>query len=101
MFIIVKIFKQWCYYLKESSHLIKILMNYNNLYKFIKIKNLNKRQTKWIIKLVIFDFIILHQLDKKNLTDALLKWLNYIKNVNERVSQLLFNLQWKLTVISF
>jgi len=44
--IIVKTFKQWCHYLKRSSHSIEILTDHNNLCEFMNVKMLNERQTQ-------------------------------------------------------
>ena len=38
---IIKIFKTWHYYLKSCKYKILIFINYNDLYYFIDIKNLN------------------------------------------------------------
>ena len=40
---IVVAFKQWRYYLEESTHTIEVLTDYNNLVAFQNIKSLNGR----------------------------------------------------------
>ena len=64
-------------------------MNYNNLCKFINVKILNLKQTKWAVKLAAFNFVILHKSDKINLTNILLRCSDYIKIINENINKLL------------
>ena len=98
--IIVKAFKQWHHYLKESSHSIKILTDHNNLYEFMNIKILNKKEAQWAVKLTVFDFVILYKLRKINLTDTSLRHSNYIKIISESIDRFLSILQKKLAVMS-
>jgi len=53
---IIKAFKHWQHYLKNSCYLIEIFMNYNNLQEFINVKSLNRRQAHWVMKLAAYDF---------------------------------------------
>ena len=76
---IVMAFKQWRHYLKDSTHPVEVLTNYNNLHKFMNVKSLNGRQTKWAVKLAAYDFVILHHPGKSNPADALSRQLNYQK----------------------
>ena len=46
LLIIVIIFKHWYHYFKDSYQTIKILTDHNNLQEFMKVKELNKRQTQ-------------------------------------------------------
>ena len=41
---IIKTFKIWPYYLENCKHEVLVLTDYNNLYRFIDIKNLSFRQ---------------------------------------------------------
>jgi len=98
--VIVETFKQWCHYLKKSSHSIKILTDHNNLCEFMNVKMLNKRQTQWAVKLTVFDFVILHRLSKINFVNALLRCSNYIRVISESIDRFLSTLQRKLAVMS-
>ena len=60
LLIIMKTFKHWWHYLKNSHYLIKILMNHNNLQEFMNVKSLNRRQIHWVMRLTTYDFIITH-----------------------------------------
>ncbi len=42
---IMKAFKHWWHYLKNSYYFIEILTNHNNLQEFMNVKSLNRRQT--------------------------------------------------------
>ncbi len=87
---IVKAFKHWQHYLKNSCYLIEILMNHNNLQEFMDVKSLNRRQAHWVIRLAAYDFIIIHWLEKTNLTNVSLRCSNYKvkKNMNRLLSTL-------------
>ena len=52
-------------------------MNYNNLKYFMKLFNLNNYQTRQIIKLLIFNFIITYRPNKINLVNAPSRRSNY------------------------
>ena len=41
LLIIVKTFKHWRHYLKRALHPIKVLTDYNNLRRFMNVKQLN------------------------------------------------------------
>ena len=90
--IIVETFKQWHHYLKRSSHSIKILTDHNNLCEFINVKMLNERQIQWVVKFVVFDFVILHRLSKTNLTNASLRYSDYVKIISESIDTFLLTL---------
>ena len=100
LLIIVEMFKQWCHYFESNWYSVEILTDHNNLQSFMKVKVLNERQTQWTVKLVIFDFTIIHWSDKTNLTDVLLRCSNYCWNISESVELLLFTFQRKLTAMS-
>jgi len=50
-----------------------VLIDYNNLKGFIKVKALNRRQAKWAIALAAYNFIIKYRAGKTNPADALLR----------------------------
>ena len=58
----------------------------------------NKWQTKWILKLTAFDFVIKHRLKKSNSVDASFQRFDY-QNINEEMQNLLSILQQKLSKI--
>ena len=76
---IIMAFKQWRHYFKSNAHSIEVLTDYNNLCRFMNVKSLNRKQTKWAVKLAIYNFIILHHLKKSNSANASLKWPDYQK----------------------
>jgi len=47
-----------------------VLIDYNNLKGFIKVKALNGRQARWAIALAAYDFIIKYRAGKINPADA-------------------------------
>ena len=89
---IVMMFKQWRHYLEDSTHLVEVLTDYNNLWDFINIRSLNKRQTRWAMKLAVYDFVILHHSKKSNSADALLRQPNY-QEKEQMINHFLFFLQ--------
>ena len=93
-------FKQWHHYLESSQYFVEILTDHNNLQSFIKVKVLNERQVWWAVKLVIFDFVIIHWSDKINFINVLLRHSDYCWNVSESVELLLFTFQRKLMTMS-
>ena len=44
LLVIIIMFKHWHHYLKDSYQIIEILTDHNNLWEFIKVKELNRRQ---------------------------------------------------------
>jgi len=53
----------------------------------MNIKMLNERQVQWVVKLTVFDFVILHKLSKINLIDASLRCSNYVKIISESIDK--------------
>jgi len=49
---------------------LEVLLDYNNLKGFIKVKALNRRQARWAITLAAYDFIIKYRAGKTNPADA-------------------------------
>ena len=99
LLIIIDNVKHWKYYLKNNSEFVEILINYNNLKKFMNMQMLNKRQTRWIMKLIFFDFIINHKSKKINFVDASSKSIDYHNKKNIELHKLLSILQKKLQMI--
>ncbi len=76
---IVVFLKSWRMYIEESSELT-ILTNHKNLVHFIIIKQLNRRQIRWLERLKQYKFKIQYILGKDNdRADALSRRSNYIK----------------------
>ena len=99
LLIIIDNFKHWKNYLKNSSKFVEILINHNNLKKFMNTQILNERQTQWIIKLIFFNFIINHKSKKINFVDASSKRFDYYDEKNTELHKLLSILQKKLKMI--
>ncbi len=100
LLVIVEVFKQWHHYLERSTHSVKVLTDHNNLCEFMHVKMLNERQAWWAVRLVVFDFVLMHRSDKINLADALSRCSNYVKATDESISKLLSTLQRKLAAMS-
>ncbi len=98
LLVIVAMFKHWQHYMKDNYHTVKVLMNHNNLKSFMNVQELNKRQIKWIMRLLICNFEITHKSEKTNLINASLRWSDY-KSENISANHLLLILQRKLTRI--
>ena len=94
---IMKVFKHWQHYLKNSHYFIKMLINHNNLQRFMNVKQLNDRQAHWTIKLAVYNFNIIYKLRKTNSVNALSRCSDY--KVSENINRLLSILQRKLTAI--
>ena len=92
---IVMVFKQWRHYLKSNTHSVEVLTDYNNLQDFINVKSLNRRQTRWAMKLAVYNFMILHHSEKSNPADALLRQPDYQKK-EQMINYFLLSLQQKL-----
>ena len=100
LLVIVEMFKQWHHYFKGSWYSVEILTDHNNLQNFMKVKVLNERQAQWAVKLVTFDFVIIHWLGKTNPTNASLRCSDYCQDMSESIELLLPTLQRKLTAMS-
>ncbi len=96
--VIIAMFKHWWYYVKDNYHTVKVLTDHNNLKSFMNVQELNEKQVRWIMRLLICNFEITHKLEKTNSINASLKWFNY-KNENIFANYLLLILQQKLTRI--
>ncbi len=98
LLIIVAMFKHWQHYVKNNYHTIKVLTDNNNLKSFMNIQELNEKQVRWIMRLSICNFEIMHRSEKTNSINASLRWSDY-KNENIFANYLLLTLQQKLTRI--
>ncbi len=98
LLVIVAMFKHWWYYVEDNYHTVKVLTDHNNLKSFMNVQELNERQVRWIMRLLICNFEIAHRSEKTNLINALSRQSDY-KNENIFANHLLLTLQWKLTRI--
>ncbi len=98
LLVIVAMFKHWRHYVKNNYHTVEVLTDHNNLKSFMNIQELNERQVRWIMRLLICNFEIAYRSEKINLINASLKWSDY-KNENISANCLLLTLQRKLTRI--
>jgi len=98
LLVIVAMFKHWWYYVKDNYHTVEVLTDHNNLKNFMNVQELNKRQVRWIMRLLICNFEIMHKSEKTNLINASSRWSDY-KNENIFANHLLLILQRKLTRI--
>ena len=71
---IVKAFKTWKHYLKESQQEVLILTNHNNLRWFIETKSLSSRQVCWAQELFCYHFRIEYHYGKANGPVDALSW---------------------------
>jgi hypothetical protein len=100
LLIIVECFKHWKHYLKKNYYTMKVFIDHNNLKDFMNVKTLNERQVKWTIRLINFNFIIKHRLEKINFVDDSSRRFDY-HDVNTKKIQFLFILQTKLRIVVF
>ena len=98
LLVIVAMFKHWWHYVKDNYHTVEVLTDHNNLKSFMNVQELNERQVKWIMRLLICNFEIAHRSEKTNLIDVSSKQSDY-KNENIFANHLLLTLQRKLTRI--
>ena len=63
---IVKAFKTWRHYLENCKHKVFMLTDYNNLQRFMDIKNLSSKQVWWAQKFSRYYFWINYQQGKAN-----------------------------------
>ena len=45
---IVEAFKNWCHYLEDCQYEVLVLINHNNLRRFMDTKNLSSSQVRWV-----------------------------------------------------
>ena len=63
---IVEAFKTWRHYLEGCKHKVLMLINHNNLRRFIDTKSLSSRQVCWAQKLSSYHFWIDYRQGKAN-----------------------------------
>ena len=82
---IIMTFKQWKHYLKSSRHFIIILIDHNNLRYFIITTSLNRRQVKWALTFVEYDFKIKYRIESINFANDSSKRFDYKNNMNDEI----------------
>ena len=82
---IVAAFQQWRHYLKNSHHSVTILTNHNNLRYFMKTTALNKRQSRWVLAFVEYDFEIKYRSEKINSVDGPSRRSDYKKKTDDEI----------------
>ena len=82
---IIMTFKQWKHYLKSSRHFIIVLINHNNLHYFMITTSLNRRQVKWTLILVEYDFEIKYHTKNINSANDSSRRFDYENNVNDEI----------------
>ncbi len=98
LLVIVAMFKHWQHYVKDNYHTVEVLTDHNNLKSFMNVRELNKRQVRWTMRLLICNFEIVHRSEKTNSINMSSRRFDY-KNKNISANCLLFILQQKLTRI--
>ncbi len=71
---IVKAFKTWRHYLEGCKHKVLVLIDYNNLQRFLNTKNLSSRQVRWAQELSRYYFRIDYRQGKANRAADALSW---------------------------
>lgn len=84
---IVDDFKTWRHYFEGVAHSILVLIDYNNLKKFMETICLSNRQIRWAKELSCYDFKINYRSETKNPANALLQSLTYENAKEELVEQ--------------
>ena len=69
----MEVFKHQRHYIKGLLSRLEVLLGYNNLKGFIKVKAFNRWQARQAITLAAYNFIIKHRAGKTNPVDALLR----------------------------
>ena len=94
LLMIIMTFKQWKHYLKNNRHFIIVLIDHNNLHYFMITTLLNRRQVKWALIFVEYDFEIKYRTKNINSANNSSKRFDYKNDVNDEIC--LFTLQNKL-----
>ena len=82
---IIMTFKQWRHYLKSSRHSVTVLTDHNNLRYFMTTTSLNRRQFKWTLVLVEYDFKIKYRTEIINFANASFKRFDYENQINDEI----------------
>ena len=80
--------------MKSSRQFIIVLIDHNNLRYFMITTSLNRRQIKWVLALVEYDFKIKYCTKNINFADAFSRRFDYESDVNDEIC--FFTLQNKL-----
>ena len=93
---VVRYLEVWRHFLEETMIKFKIWTDHKNLKYFIKVQKLNRRQARWALYLLRFNFILKHVLESKmGKADSLSKRLDQeieIEKNNE--DEKLVKLEW-------
>ena len=93
---IIKSFKHWWHYLEGSDQSIAVLLDHTNLWYFMTMKELSRRQARGAECLVAFDFEIQYCKGAMNPADGLSWRPDYKKTLEGEQELLLPTLQQKL-----
>ena len=63
---IVEVFKTWKHYLEGCKHEVLVLIDENNLQRFMETKSLSSRHVCWVQKLLKYHFQINYRKGKAN-----------------------------------
>ena len=76
---IVEAFHQWRYYLQYFPHEVLVLIDHNNLCRFIDVKKLSGRQIRWAQELFTYNFCIDYRAGTRNSVDGLSRCLDLLE----------------------
>ena len=79
MLAIVKCFKKWRHYLKDSKYSVEVITDYNNLQQFLEKKMLSRQEAGWAQELGQFNFYIHYRQGALNLVNESLRRSDYYK----------------------
>ena len=99
---IVEAFKTWRHYLKDCKHKVFVLIDYNNLCRFMNTKSLSFRQVQWAQELSRYHFGIDYCQGKANRAGDALSYFSQQDdekkaNLWAENTQILYYLQFSLT----
>ena len=63
--VIVRCLEVWKYFLEKTITKFEIWTNHKNLEYFMKVQKLNRRQVRWVLYLLRFDFMLKHVPESK------------------------------------
>ena len=95
---IIEAFKTWRHYVKDYKHKVLVLINHNNLCRFMDTKSLSSKQASWAQEPFRYYFRINYRQDKANgAADILSHFFQGNKNKEEKLwtknTQILHRLQ--------
>ena len=65
MLAVIRRLENWRHLLEGTKYKFEVLTDHKNLKYFMKVQKLNRRQAKWALYLLRFDFILKHVSDTK------------------------------------